>query len=155
MWKSWILCFFGVKKSGISVFLVSVENGAGVNKMTNITYGWRVSPLAVIIWKANLPLPPFGPSYFYSFTDWFLPTIFSLFFCNNAWKCMIAAVLFKSIHTDDRSGMRTEIRGKDIYKCFLACVEALRHQCSKMYESSNVSIGWYVSSPIVEILAQH
>ena len=30
--------FFGVKKSGISVFLVSVENGAGVNKMTNITY---------------------------------------------------------------------------------------------------------------------
>ena len=33
------LFFFGVKKSGISVFLVSVENGAGVNKMTNITYG--------------------------------------------------------------------------------------------------------------------
>ena len=32
--------FFGVKKSGISVFLVSVENGAGVNKMTNITYEW-------------------------------------------------------------------------------------------------------------------
>ena len=30
--------FFGVKKSGISVFLVSVENGAGVNKMTNMTY---------------------------------------------------------------------------------------------------------------------
>ena len=29
--------FFGVKKSGISVFLVSVENNAGVNKMTNIT----------------------------------------------------------------------------------------------------------------------
>ena len=27
---------FGVKKSGISVFLVSVENGAGVKKMTNI-----------------------------------------------------------------------------------------------------------------------
>ena len=26
------------KKSGISVFLVSVENGAGVNKMTNMTY---------------------------------------------------------------------------------------------------------------------
>ena len=24
--------------SGFSVFLVSVENGAGVNKMTNITY---------------------------------------------------------------------------------------------------------------------
>ena len=33
----------GVKKSGFSVFLVSVENGAGVNKMTNITYvGWLV-----------------------------------------------------------------------------------------------------------------
>ena len=31
--------FFGVKKSGISVFLVSVENGAGVNKMTNMTNG--------------------------------------------------------------------------------------------------------------------
>ena len=30
--------FFCVKKSGISVFLVSVENSAGVNKMTNITY---------------------------------------------------------------------------------------------------------------------
>ena len=30
--------FFGVKKSGISVFLVSVENGAGVKKMTNIRY---------------------------------------------------------------------------------------------------------------------
>ena len=30
--------FFGVKKSGISVFLVSVENGAGVNKVTNMTY---------------------------------------------------------------------------------------------------------------------
>ena len=37
--KIMIFCFFGVKKSGISVFLVSVENGAGVNKMTNITYG--------------------------------------------------------------------------------------------------------------------
>ena len=31
--KIMIFCFFGVKKSGISVFLVSVENGAGVNKM--------------------------------------------------------------------------------------------------------------------------
>ena len=30
--------YFGVKKSGISVFLVSAENGAGVNKKTNITY---------------------------------------------------------------------------------------------------------------------
>ena len=27
--------YFGVKKSGISVFLVSAENGAGVNKKTN------------------------------------------------------------------------------------------------------------------------
>ena len=35
--------FFFVKKSGISVFLVSVENGAGVNKMTTITYG-RLHP---------------------------------------------------------------------------------------------------------------
>ena len=30
---------FGVKKSRIRVFLVSVENGAGVKKMTNFTYG--------------------------------------------------------------------------------------------------------------------
>ena len=30
---------FGVKKSRISVFLVLVENGAGVNKMTNMTCG--------------------------------------------------------------------------------------------------------------------
>ena len=29
---------FGVKKSGIGVFLVSVENGAGVKKMTNFRY---------------------------------------------------------------------------------------------------------------------
>ena len=34
--------YFGVKKSGISVFLVSGENGAGVNKETNFTYGKRV-----------------------------------------------------------------------------------------------------------------
>ena len=37
------LMFFGVEKSAIIVFLVSAENGAGVNKMTNITYaymGW-------------------------------------------------------------------------------------------------------------------
>ena len=34
--------FFGVKKSGISVFLVSVENGAGVEKMTNIRYDCMV-----------------------------------------------------------------------------------------------------------------
>ena len=31
--------YFGFKKFGISVFLVSAENGAGVNKKTNITYG--------------------------------------------------------------------------------------------------------------------
>ena len=30
--------YFGVKKSEISVFLVSAENGAGINKKTNITY---------------------------------------------------------------------------------------------------------------------
>ena len=35
--------YFGVKKSGISVFLVSAENGAGVNKMTNITYAYHPS----------------------------------------------------------------------------------------------------------------
>ena len=29
--------FVGVKKSGNSVFLVTAENGAGVNNMTNIT----------------------------------------------------------------------------------------------------------------------
>ena len=30
--------FFSIKKSGIGVFLVSVENGAGVKKMTNFRY---------------------------------------------------------------------------------------------------------------------
>ena len=30
--------YFGVKKFGIGVFLVSAENGAGINKKTNITY---------------------------------------------------------------------------------------------------------------------
>ena len=35
--------YFGVKKSGISVFLVSAENGAGVNKKTNIMYGCELS----------------------------------------------------------------------------------------------------------------
>ena len=30
--------FFSVKKSGISAFLMSAENGAGGDKMTNITY---------------------------------------------------------------------------------------------------------------------
>ena len=34
--------FFGVKKSGIGVFLVSVENGAGVKKMTNFRYDLMV-----------------------------------------------------------------------------------------------------------------
>ena len=45
MWISVFWCennefcvFVGVKKSGFNVFLVSVGNGAGVNKMTNITY---------------------------------------------------------------------------------------------------------------------
>ena len=33
-----IFLFFCVKKSGISVFLVSVENGGGVKKVTNIMY---------------------------------------------------------------------------------------------------------------------
>ena len=33
---------FGVAKSGISVFLVSGENGAGVNKKTIFRYGKRV-----------------------------------------------------------------------------------------------------------------
>ena len=32
--------FFGVKKSGISAFFVSAENGASVDKMTNIRYGY-------------------------------------------------------------------------------------------------------------------
>ena len=33
------MCFFGVKKSVIGEFLVSVDNGAGVKKMTNFRYG--------------------------------------------------------------------------------------------------------------------
>ena len=37
---------FGVEKS---VFLVSAENGAGVNKMTNITYGYN--QLDAISWE--------------------------------------------------------------------------------------------------------
>ena len=50
MWISVFWCenhdfvFFGVKKSGISVFLVSVEIGAGVNKITNMTYGSFIMP---------------------------------------------------------------------------------------------------------------
>ena len=31
------MCVFGAKQSGISVFFVSAENAADVNKMTNIT----------------------------------------------------------------------------------------------------------------------
>ena len=43
--KIMIFCFCGVKKSGFSVFLVSVENGAGVNKMTNMSYAlWVKTP---------------------------------------------------------------------------------------------------------------
>ena len=38
VYTSAILCLFGVKRSGFGVFLVSAENGAGVNKMTNIRY---------------------------------------------------------------------------------------------------------------------
>ena len=34
--------FFGVEKSGISVFLVSFENGACVNKMANMTYAYQL-----------------------------------------------------------------------------------------------------------------
>ena len=49
--------FFGVKKSGICVFLVSVENGAGVNKMTNMTY-------AVIVHQFQL-LPGFISSFYF------------------------------------------------------------------------------------------
>ena len=47
--------FFGVKKSGISVFLVSFENGAGVNKMTYMTYA-VISPKTVSVFEniANL-----------------------------------------------------------------------------------------------------
>ena len=52
-----ICVFFGVKKSGISVFLVSVENGAGVNKMTNMTY-------AVIVHQFQL-LPGFISSFYF------------------------------------------------------------------------------------------
>ena len=46
--------FFGVKKSGISVFLVSVENGAGVNKMTNMTYGQMPTTTASKIYKSKI-----------------------------------------------------------------------------------------------------
>ena len=38
VWKCVNFVYFSVQKSGISVFLVSAENGAGVNKKTNITY---------------------------------------------------------------------------------------------------------------------
>ena len=43
--------FFGVKKSGISVFLVSIENGAGVQKMTNIRYAGS-SVIVVLVSRA-------------------------------------------------------------------------------------------------------
>ena len=36
---------FGVKKSGIGVFLVSVENGVGVKKMTNFRYDYSLYSL--------------------------------------------------------------------------------------------------------------
>ena len=55
--------FFGVKKSGISVFLVSVENSAGVNKMTNITYVQVMQTYASgAIWWPNLQLMHVAPS---------------------------------------------------------------------------------------------
>ena len=41
--------FFGVKKSGICVFLVSVENGAGVKKMTNFRYVYETDLPAMAI----------------------------------------------------------------------------------------------------------
>ena len=34
--------FFGVKKSGIGVFLVLIENDAGVKKMTNFKYEFQI-----------------------------------------------------------------------------------------------------------------
>ena len=43
--------FFGVKKSGISVFLVSIENGAGVQKMTNTRYAGS-SVIVVLVSRA-------------------------------------------------------------------------------------------------------
>ena len=36
------LVFFCVEKSGISVFFVSAENGAGVNKMSRMFFSWSV-----------------------------------------------------------------------------------------------------------------
>ena len=46
--------FFGVKKSGISVFLVSVENGAGVKKMTNFRYGQQSKVTVFLILGQNI-----------------------------------------------------------------------------------------------------
>ena len=52
---------FGVKKSGIGVFLVSVENGAGVKKMTNFGYvptklnSVSASVEAGVIWAQGQP----------------------------------------------------------------------------------------------------
>ena len=49
--------FFGVKKSGIGVFLVSVENGAGVKKMTNIRYAKNSHSVVMVMvfwqWQAE------------------------------------------------------------------------------------------------------
>ena len=45
--------YFGVKKSGISVFFVSAENGTGVNKKTNITYELRE---ILVYWQRVLVL---------------------------------------------------------------------------------------------------
>ena len=46
--------FFGVKKSGIGVFLVSVENGAGVKKMTNFRYGQQSKVTVFLILGQNI-----------------------------------------------------------------------------------------------------
>ena len=43
--------YFGVKKSGICVFLVSAENGAGVNRKTNTTYVHPQLDLCLVLWK--------------------------------------------------------------------------------------------------------
>ena len=44
-----MLCILVSKKSGISLFLVSAKNGAGVNKMTNIRYGGQVDLLEFVL----------------------------------------------------------------------------------------------------------
>ena len=45
---------FGVKKSGIGVFLVSVENGAGVKKMTNFEYAIDMRYRSKLITRPNI-----------------------------------------------------------------------------------------------------